>query len=219
MVATGRVSPEVAARRLVDASIGLAPYPRAETLVAGGSPADPNGRQVGAGGGDDSGHVDTTALDPWTESNAFWEQLAKARRSGGRKQEALVAYERALELAIQYAKQRRQFGQPIANFQAIQWKLAEMATDIFAARSMIRHAAGLKDQGQPATMHASMAKLFASQTAVKHTSAAVQIHGGYGYIKDYRAEKFYRDCKICTIGEGTSEIQRLVIARQLLKGF
>ena len=123
----------------------------------------------------------------------------------------------ALEESLAYAKTRIQFGKPIAEFQAIQWKLAEMATDIFAARAMIWHAAGLKDQGLPAAMHASMAKLFASQTAVKHTSAAVQIHGGYGYIKDYPVERLYRDAKVTEIYEGTSEVQHIVISRSLLK--
>jgi hypothetical protein len=123
----------------------------------------------------------------------------------------------ALEESLKYATTREQFGRPIADFQAIQWKLAEMATDIFAARAMIWHAARLLDQGVTVTMHASMAKLFASETAVKHTSAAVQIHGGYGYIKDYPVERLYRDAKITQIYEGTSEIQNLVIARNLLK--
>jgi alkylation response protein AidB-like acyl-CoA dehydrogenase len=123
----------------------------------------------------------------------------------------------ALEESLAYAKTRIQFGKPIAEFQAIQWKLAEMATDVFAARAMIWHAAGLKDQGLPAAMHASMAKLFASQTAVKHTSAAVQIHGGYGYIKDYPVERLYRDSKVTEIYEGTSEVQHIVISRSLLK--
>lgn len=123
----------------------------------------------------------------------------------------------ALEESVRYAKTRVQFGQPISNFQAIQWKLAEMATDIFAARAMIIHAAGLKDRGVPAAMHASMAKLFASEIAVKNTSAAVQIHGGYGYLKDYTVERLYRDAKVTQIYEGTSEIQNLIIARNLLK--
>jgi alkylation response protein AidB-like acyl-CoA dehydrogenase len=123
----------------------------------------------------------------------------------------------AFEESLAYAQTRIQFGKTISEFQAIQWKLAEMATDIFAARSMIWHAAGLKDQGLPATMHASMAKLFASQASVKHTSAAVQIHGGYGYIKDYPVERLYRDAKVTEIYEGTSEVQRIVITRNLLK--
>jgi alkylation response protein AidB-like acyl-CoA dehydrogenase len=123
----------------------------------------------------------------------------------------------AFEESVTYAKTRVQFGKPISDFQAIQWKLADMATDIFAARAMIWHAANLKDRGVPATMHASMAKLFASETAVKHTSEAVQIHGGYGYIKDYTVERLYRDAKVTQIYEGTSEVQNIVIARSLLK--
>lgn len=123
----------------------------------------------------------------------------------------------AYEHALRYARQRRQFGQPIAEFQAIQFKLADMATEIEAARRLTLHAAELKQKGMRATMEASMAKLFASEVAVRVTEQAVQIHGGYGFIKDYPVEKYYRDVKLCTIGEGTSEIQRLVIARQILK--
>lgn len=123
----------------------------------------------------------------------------------------------ALDAARNYALQRKQFGKAIAEFQAIQWKLADMATEIEAARLLTRQAAWLKDQGQPVTRASAMAKLFAGEVAVKAASECVQIHGGYGFIKDYPAEKFYRDAKLCTIGEGTSEIQRLVIARDLLK--
>jgi alkylation response protein AidB-like acyl-CoA dehydrogenase len=123
----------------------------------------------------------------------------------------------ALEASLNYASQRRQFGQPISEFQAIQWKLADMATEIDAARLLTYRAASLKDQKKRATKEASMAKLFASEVGVKAATEAVQIHGGYGYVKDYPVEKFYRDSKICTLGEGTSEIQRLVIARHLLK--
>jgi len=123
----------------------------------------------------------------------------------------------ALEASLNYARQRRQFGQPISEFQAIQWKLADMATEIEAARLLTYQAAFLKSQKRRTTKEASMAKLFASEVGVRVATEAVQIHGGYGYIKDYPVEKFYRDSKICTLGEGTSEIQRLVIARQLLK--
>jgi alkylation response protein AidB-like acyl-CoA dehydrogenase len=123
----------------------------------------------------------------------------------------------AFEAARAYAKERRQFGQPIASFQAIQWKLADMATRIEAARLMTYRAAWLKDRGQArTTREASMAKLFASEIAVRAAEDCVQIHGGYGFTKDYPAEKYFRDVKLMTIGEGTSEIQRLVIARQLL---
>jgi alkylation response protein AidB-like acyl-CoA dehydrogenase len=125
--------------------------------------------------------------------------------------------EGAYEAALEYSKQRRQFGRPISDFQAIQWKLADMATEIEAAKLLTFRAAAMKDAGLKTTMESSMAKLFASEIAVKCANEGVQIHGGYGFIKDYPAEKFYRDVKLCTIGEGTSEIQRLVIARQLLK--
>ena len=123
----------------------------------------------------------------------------------------------AYEAALNYSKQRRQFGRAISDFQAIQWKLADMATEIDAARLLTFRAASMKDAGLKTPLESSMAKLFASEIAVKCANEGVQIHGGYGFIKDYPAEKFYRDVKLCTIGEGTSEIQRLVIARQLLK--
>ena len=122
----------------------------------------------------------------------------------------------AYEAARHYARERRQFGQPIAEFQAIQWKLADNATRIEAARLLTYRAAYLKDQGARTTRESSMAKLFASEIAVKAADDCVQIHGGYGFVKDYPAEKYFRDVKLLTIGEGTSEIQRLVIARQLL---
>jgi alkylation response protein AidB-like acyl-CoA dehydrogenase len=122
----------------------------------------------------------------------------------------------AYEAARRYAKERRQFGQPIAAFQAIQWKLADAATRIEAARLLTYRAAYLKDRGQRTTKESSMAKLYASETAVRVADDCVQIHGGYGFVKDYPAEKYFRDVKLLTIGEGTSEIQRLVIARQLL---
>jgi alkylation response protein AidB-like acyl-CoA dehydrogenase len=123
----------------------------------------------------------------------------------------------AYEAALKYSKQRKQFGRPISEFQSIQNKLADMATEIDAARLLTYRAGWMKDQGQRVTMESSMAKLFSSEIAVRVANEAVQIHGGYGFIKDYPVEKFYRDVKLCTIGEGTSEIQRLVIARQLLK--
>jgi alkylation response protein AidB-like acyl-CoA dehydrogenase len=122
----------------------------------------------------------------------------------------------AYEAARHYAKERRQFGQPIAAFQAIQWKLADAATRIEAARLLTYRAAYLKDQGRRMTRESAMAKLYSSETAVRVADDCVQIHGGYGFVKDYPAEKFFRDVKLVTIGEGTSEIQRLVIARQLL---
>jgi alkylation response protein AidB-like acyl-CoA dehydrogenase len=125
--------------------------------------------------------------------------------------------EGAFDAALKYSKQRQQFGKPISEFQAIQWKLADLATEIEAAKLLTLRAAAMKDAGMKTTLESSMAKLYASEVAVKCANEGVQIHGGYGFIKDYPAEKFYRDVKLCTIGEGTSEIQRLVIARQLLK--
>src|SRR6266542_329599 len=122
----------------------------------------------------------------------------------------------AFEAARAYAKERRQFRQPIAGFQAIQWKLADNATRIEAARLLTYRAAYLKDRGRRTTLESSMAKLYASEIAVRAADDCVQVHGGYGFVKDYPAEKYFRDVKLTTIGEGTSEIQRLVIARQLL---
>ena len=122
----------------------------------------------------------------------------------------------AYEAARNYAKERTAFGQPIANFQAIQFMLSDMATEIEAARLLCYRAAALKDAGEKTTLWSSMAKLYASETAVRATQKSVQIFGGYGFIKEYPAEKFYRDVMLCTIGEGTSEIQRMVIARALL---
>jgi hypothetical protein len=122
----------------------------------------------------------------------------------------------AHEAALAYAKQRQQFGQPIASFQAIQWKLADDATAIEAARLLTYRAASLKDLGLRTTRESSMAKLFASEMAVRVAENGVQIHGGYGFVKDYPAEKYFRDVKLPTIGEGTSEIQRLLIAREIL---
>jgi len=125
----------------------------------------------------------------------------------------------ALEAAAKYAKERVQFGQPIAEFQAIQWMIADMATELEAARLLVLRAAWLKDQGRRFTKEAAMAKLFASEAAVRACYKAIQIHGGYGYTKDYPVERFYRDARLTTIGEGTSEIQRLVIARSILESF
>jgi alkylation response protein AidB-like acyl-CoA dehydrogenase len=121
----------------------------------------------------------------------------------------------ALEESIRYAKERVQFGSPISKFQAIQWMIADMATEIEAARLLVYRAAYLEDTGKPFTKEAAMAKLFASEIAMKATVKAIQIHGGYGYMKDRPLERFYRDVKLCQIGEGTSEILRIVIARRL----
>jgi alkylation response protein AidB-like acyl-CoA dehydrogenase len=123
----------------------------------------------------------------------------------------------AYEAALKYSKQRKQFGRFISEFQEIQHKLADMATEIDAARLLTLRAAWLKDQGHGVNKESAMAKLYSSEAATRAANEALQIHGGYGFIKDYPVEKFYRDVKLCTIGEGTSEIQRLVIARQLLK--
>jgi alkylation response protein AidB-like acyl-CoA dehydrogenase len=124
----------------------------------------------------------------------------------------------AYETALRYSKEREQFGKPISQFQAVQFHLAEMATRVAAAEILTFAAAEAMDRGAKVSRLASEAKLYTGEAAVFCSERGVQIHGGYGFIKDYRAEKFYRDAKICTIGEGTSEIQRLVIARQLLKG-
>jgi alkylation response protein AidB-like acyl-CoA dehydrogenase len=123
----------------------------------------------------------------------------------------------ALDAALKYVKERRQFGKAIAEFQGIQWKLADMATELDAARLLTQRAAVLKDAGRKVTRESSMAKLFASEVAVRICDEALQLFGGYGLIKDYPVEKFYRDVKLCTIGEGTSEIQRMIIAREILK--
>ena len=124
----------------------------------------------------------------------------------------------ALEESTKYARMRKQFGKQIAEFEAIQWMLADMATEIEAARLLVYRAARLKDAGIPFLRAASEAKLYAAETAMRVTTKAIQIHGGYGYIKDYPVERYFRDAKICEIGEGTSEIQRMVIAKELLRG-
>jgi len=122
----------------------------------------------------------------------------------------------AYESALKYSKERQQFGKPISEFQAIQFKLSDMATQIDAARLLMYRACYLKDNGKKVTKESAMAKLYASEISVKVCEEAIQIHGGYGYTKDYPPEKYWRDSKLCTIGEGTSEIQRMVIARHLL---
>ena len=123
----------------------------------------------------------------------------------------------AFESAVAYSKQRRQFGQPISSFQAIAFKLADMATEIEAAELLIMQAADLKNRHKPMTKQSAMAKYFASEVAVRTATEAVQIFGGYGYTKDFPVEKYYRDAKLCTIGEGTSEIQKIVISREILR--
>ena len=139
--------------------------------------------------------------------------------SGGRIGIAALALgmaQGAYEAALNYSREREQFGRPISDFQAIQFKLADMATEIDAARLLTYRAAWMKDSGANLTAESSMAKLYASEVAVRVANECVQIHGGYGYVKDYPAEKYYRDVKLCTIGEGTSEIQRILIAREVL---
>ncbi len=124
----------------------------------------------------------------------------------------------ALDASIAYAKGRHQFGRALAEFQAIQWKIADMATEISAARLLTHRAAWLKSRGEPFSLAASQAKYFASEAAVRAANEAVQIHGGYGFIKEYPVEKLYRDVKLMTIGEGTSEVQKMIIAKHLLQG-
>jgi alkylation response protein AidB-like acyl-CoA dehydrogenase len=123
----------------------------------------------------------------------------------------------AYEASVKYSKEREQFGQPISNFQAIAFKLADMATRIEAAELLTRQAADMKDNGLKMTKESAMAKYYASEVCVYASNEAVQIFGGYGYTKDFPVEKFYRDSKLCTIGEGTSEIQKLVISREILR--
>src|SRR5882762_9182048 len=123
----------------------------------------------------------------------------------------------AFESAVRYSGERQQFGKPISEFQAIQFKIADMATQIEAARLLMYRAAAMKDNGKKTTKESSMAKLFASEMSVRVCEDAIQIHGGYGYTKDYPPEKYWRDSKLCTIGEGTSEIQRIIIAREILR--
>src|SRR5699024_10577070 len=121
----------------------------------------------------------------------------------------------ALDKSLNYAKERKQFGKQISQFQAVQFKLADMAMEVELARNMVLKAAWLKDQGKPFSKEAAYAKLFATATAVKSANEAIQIHGGYGYMREYEVERYLRDAKLLVIGEGTSEIQRVVIARQL----
>ncbi|HID89069.1 MAG TPA: acyl-CoA dehydrogenase, partial [Anaerolineae bacterium] len=130
---------------------------------------------------------------------------------------ALGLAQGAYERALAYAKERVQFGQPIANFQAIQWMLADSATEIEAARLMVYRAAWLREQGSRFTKEAAMAKLFTTEMSERVCRRAIQIHGGYGYIREYEVERMYRDQRLCAIGEGTNEIQRLVIARHILR--
>jgi alkylation response protein AidB-like acyl-CoA dehydrogenase len=148
-------------------------------------------------------------------------KLAMQLLDGGRigiAAQALGIAQGAYELALKYAQERQQFGKPIYDFQAIQFMVADMATRIEASRLLVHQAASLRDAGEPCGREASMAKLFASETAMWVTTKAVQIHGGYGYIKEYPVERYFRDAKVTEIYEGTSEIQRLVIAKNILRG-
>jgi len=147
-------------------------------------------------------------------------KIAMTALDGGRigiAAQSIGVAQAALDAAVSYAMEREQFGQPIAKFQGLRWMLADMATDLEAARQLAFFAAAKKDRGETHTMEASMAKLFASEMVNRVTASALQIHGGYGYIKEYPVERFYRDARVFTIYEGTSEIQRIVIANHLLK--
>lgn len=153
--------------------------------------------------------------------DGFGFKLAMKTLDGGRigvAAQALGIAAGALDLSLKYAKERKTFGVPIGHHQAIAFKLADMATEVEAARQMVYHAAYLKDRGQDYSKAAAMAKVFASEVAMKHTTEAVQIHGGYGYVREYHVERLMRDAKITQIYEGTSEIQRLVISRSILHG-
>ncbi len=153
--------------------------------------------------------------------DGFGFSFAMGTLNGGRigiASQALGIASGALELALKYSKERKAFGKPISEHQGIQFKLSEMATQIDAARLMVHRAAWLKDNGQPFAKEAAMAKLYASQVAMDATVEAVQVHGGYGYVKEYHVERLMRDAKITQIYEGTSEIQKIVIARELLRG-
>ena len=153
--------------------------------------------------------------DPRGGFKAFMRTLAGGRISIGAL--ALGLAQGAYEHSVAYAKERRQFNQPIANFQAVQFMLADMAMRIHASRMLVYHASQLKDAGLPYVKEASMAKLFASETANWVTDKAIQIHGGMGYMREVPVERMHRDAKLMEIGEGTSEIQRLVIAREILR--
>jgi hypothetical protein len=147
-------------------------------------------------------------------------KIAMIALDGGRisvASQALGCAQASLEAGVSYAKEREQFGKPLADFQAIQWKLANAATELSAAELLIRKAACLKDRGERVTLSASMAKVFATEAAIKVCNEMIQIFGGYGYIKEYPVERFYRDVRVTALYEGTSEIQRVVISREILR--
>jgi len=147
-------------------------------------------------------------------------KIAMKALDGGRigiAAQSLGVAQAAFDAAVKYAKKREQFGQPISKFQGLRWMIADMATEIEAARQLMLSAAAMKDRGEKIIAQASMAKLFASEMVNRVTAKALQIHGGYGFIKDYPVERFYRDARVFTIYEGTSEIQRIVISNHILK--
>jgi alkylation response protein AidB-like acyl-CoA dehydrogenase len=154
------------------------------------------------------------------EPNGAWPNVMRILQGGriGIGAMAVGIARAALEDSLRYAQERKQFGQTIAGFEAIQWMLADIATEIDAARLLVQRAARLKDGGQPFARAASEAKLYAAETAMRAATKAVQIHGGYGYLKDYPVERVFRDAKLCEIGEGTSEVQRMIIAKELVAG-
>ena len=137
----------------------------------------------------------------------------------GRRKNVWTVTKNAVEKALQYSSEREAFGKPIHKFQSVSFKIADMATEIEASKLLVYHAAWMKDQGISVVKEAAMAKLFASEVAMKTTTEAIQVHGGYGYVKEFDVERFFRDAKILEIGEGTSEIQRIVIAREILNSF
>src|SRR5699024_9470146 len=151
--------------------------------------------------------------DPEKGFKQFWSTLDGGRISIGALGVGIA--QAALDKSLNYAKERKQFGKQISQFQAVQFKLADMAMEVELARNMVLKAAWLNDQGKPFSKEAAYAKLFATETAVKSANEAIQIHGGYGYMREYEVERYLRDAKLLVIGEGTSEIQRVVIARQL----
>jgi butyryl-CoA dehydrogenase len=158
----------------------------------------------------------TNRLGEEGEGFKFAMRILEAGRVGIAAQAVGIA-QASLDASIKYARERKAFGKTLGEFQAIQLKLAEMATGVEAARLLMFHAASLKDQGRPFGKEASMAKLFASRTAVANALEAIQIHGGYGYVQEFQVERYLRDAKVTEIYEGTSEIQQLIIARSLLK--
>ena len=153
--------------------------------------------------------------EPTDGFRTFLKTLTSGRISVGAL--AVGTAQGAYERALQYSTEREAFARPINNFQSVSFKLADMATDIEASKLLIYHAAWMKDQNKDIVKEAAMAKLFASETAMRVATDAIQIHGGYGYVKEYDVERYFRDAKILEIGEGTSEIQRLIISREILK--